>query len=293
VWVRPDYALEECPAPDIVCIPDFFIVPGDRCIGRFDAEIDWLRRCHAGGATMTSACTGAVMLAEAGLLDDADATIHWAYTRTLTRNFPRTRVHPERGLIVSGAGQRIVTAGGGTSWQDLVIYLIGRFVGAKQAMEVAKTYLTNWHEGGQQPFASLLLTQSAGDAVIAKCQEWLASHYTDRSPVSGMTRLSGLPERSFVRRFTRATGLSPLEYVHALRLEEAKQMLETDNLQVEAIANEVGYEDASFFSRLFRRKVGLTPAQYRRRFGQLRIALREPAAEDGKQVAAGPAATRI
>ena len=70
-------------------------------------------------------------------------------------------------------------------------------------------------------------------------------------------------------------------------------MLETDNLQVEAIANEVGYEDASFFSRLFRRKVGLTPAQYRRRFGQLRIALREPAAEDGKQVAAGPAATRI
>ena len=273
IWIKPDHALEDCPTPDIVCIPDFFTPPGDRCIGRFDAEIAWLRRCHAGGATLASSCVGAVMLAETGLLDDLDATIHWAYVRTLTSNFPRIRVHPERTLVVSGAGQRVVTAGGGTSWQDLTIYLIGRFAGPKPAMEVAKTYLSNWHDAGQQPFASLLLGRHSADAVIANCQEWLGSHYADRSPVSGMMKLSGLPERSFIRRFTKATGMSPLDYVHALRLEEAKQMLEMDDLMIEAIANEVGYEDASFFGRLFRRKVGLTPAQYRRRFGHLRRAL--------------------
>lgn len=88
-----------------------------------------------------------------------------------------------------------------------------------------------------------------------------------------MTELSGLPERSFVRRFSKAAGMAPLGYVHALRLEEAKQMLETGDLPVEAIANEVGYEDTSFFGRLFRRKVGLTPAQYRLRFGSLRRVL--------------------
>ena len=88
-----------------------------------------------------------------------------------------------------------------------------------------------------------------------------------------MTRLSGLPERTFVRRFAKATGLSPLEYVHAVRLEEAKQMLETEDAPIEAIALEIGYEDASFFNRLFRRKVGLTPAQYRRRFGSIRRSL--------------------
>ena len=88
-----------------------------------------------------------------------------------------------------------------------------------------------------------------------------------------MIALSDLPERSFIRRFTKATGLTPMDYVHALRLEEAKQMLETTDLSVDAIANEVGYEDASFFGRLFRRKVALTPAQYRLRFGMLRKAL--------------------
>jgi transcriptional regulator GlxA family with amidase domain len=88
-----------------------------------------------------------------------------------------------------------------------------------------------------------------------------------------MIQLSGLAERSFKRRFQQATGMSPLAYVHALRLEEAKQMLETSEDSVEAIANAVGYEDAGFFSRLFRREVSLTPAQYRKRFGSLRRAI--------------------
>ena len=88
-----------------------------------------------------------------------------------------------------------------------------------------------------------------------------------------MVQLSGLAERSFKRRFQQATGMSPLHYVHTLRLEEAKQMLETSDTAIHTIANEVGYEDAAFFSRLFRRHVMLTPAQYRRRFGGMRRAL--------------------
>jgi len=91
--------------------------------------------------------------------------------------------------------------------------------------------------------------------------------------VAAMASLSGLAERTFKRRFQAATGMSPLEYVHTLRLEEAKQMLETSDTTVEAIANDVGYEDPGFFSRLFRRRVMLTPAQYRRRFGAMRRAL--------------------
>ena len=98
-------------------------------------------------------------------------------------------------------------------------------------------------------------------------------HYAEAQPVALMTRLSGLAERSFTRRFREATGMAPLEYVHTLRLEEAKHMLESAEDPVEGIANDVGYEDAAFFSRLFRRKVGLTPVQYRRRFGSLRRSL--------------------
>ena len=273
IGIKPDYTLDDCPHPAIVCIPDFSLLPGASCAGDFDVEAAWLRRCHAAGATLASVCTSTSLLAATGLLDGLDATIHWAYASTLTRHHPTVRVHPNRALVTTGVGQRIVMAGGGTSHLDLALYLIGRFVGLKEALEVSKAYLINWHDAGQQPFASLHVSQPASDGLIARCQAWVAEHYAGPSPVGAMTKLSGLPERTFIRRFVKATGLSPLEYVHALRLEEAKQILETEELSIEAIAEQVGYEDASFFGRLFRRKVGLTPAQYRLRFGSLRRAL--------------------
>ena len=133
--------------------------------------------------------------------------------------------------------------------------------------------MLQWHDLGQQPFASLMYFRQAEDAVINRCQEWVALNYNRPSPVASMIEIANLAERSFMRRFLAATGMTPLEYVHAHRLEEAKQMLETGDLPVEAIANEVGYEDASFFRRLFRRNVGLTPLQYRLRSGSLRRAL--------------------
>lgn len=273
IAIKPDHTLADCPLPAVICIPDFSLPPGDSCVGHFAAEVEWLRRHHAAGATLASVCTSNMLLAATGLLDGLDAAIHWAYAAGLRHHHPTVRAHPNRSLVVSGVGQRIVMAGGGTSHLDLILYLIGRFVGVREAMEVAKAYLINWHDGGQQPFASLQLSKQANDGLIAKCQAWVAEHYASASPVGAMTRLSGLPERTFVRRFAKETGLSPLEYVHALRLEEAKQMLETTDLSIEALAEQIGYEDPSFFGRLFRRKVGLTPAQYRRRFGFVHRAL--------------------
>jgi len=273
IWVKPDYDFSECPRPDIVCIPDFFVNPGDSVAGQYNAEALWLKQCHENGAMMTSACSGAVLLGEAGLLVNCEATIHWGYVATLTNNYPGVKVRVDQSLVLSGVAQRIVMAGGGSSWQDLALYLIARFVGLKEAMEVAKIWLLQWHDLGQQPFASLMNFRQSSDAVINRCQEWLAMNYRTQAAVAAMVAFSGLPERSFIRRFAKATGMSPLEYIHALRLEEAKQLLETTDLPVEAIANEVGYEDTSFFGRLFRRKAGISPLQYRLRFGSLRRAL--------------------
>lgn len=273
IWVKPDFGLDDCPRPDIVCIPDFYVDPGASVAGRYDAEARWLKAVHTGGAMLASACSGAVLLGEAGLLNNSDATIHWGYVATLTNNYPGVRVKPHQTLVLTGEAQRIVMAGGGTSWHDLALYLIARFVGLREAMEVAKVYMLQWHDLGQQPFTALLNFRRSEDAVINRCQEWAALNYRTHSPVAAMIGLSGLPGRSFMRRFSGATGMTPLDYVHALRLEEAKQMLETGDLAVEAITNEIGYEDTSFFSRLFRRKVGLTPKQYRLRFGSLRRAL--------------------
>ena len=273
IWVKPDYDFRGCPKPDIVCIPDFFVNPGDSVAGKYDAEATWLKKCHADGAMMASACSGAVLLGEAGLLSNCEATIHWGYVSTLTNNYPGVKVRIDQSLVLSGEAQRIIMAGGGSSWQDLALYLIARFVGLKEAMEVAKVYMLQWHDLGQQPFASLMKLRQSSDADISRCQEWLAINYRNNAPIAAMIRHSGLPERTFVRRFRKATGLSPLDYVHALRLEEAKQLLEATDSPVEGIANRVGYEDSSFFGRLFRRKLGITPKQYRLRFGSLRRVL--------------------
>lgn len=273
IIVHPHCTLDETPASEVVCVPEILVPPGQPLEGRFDAEIAWLERLYASGCVIATSCSGALLLAEAGLLDGRDATTHWAYCDVMKRRYPRVRVHAQRSLVVAGEGQRLIMAGGGTSWLDLALYLIARLAGIEAAMQTARLNLIDWHAVGQQPFARLARSRQVDDAVIARCQTWIAEHYAEPSPVAGMIRLSGLPERSFKRRFKTATGMAPLEYVHTLRLEEAKQMLEATQEPVEAVAGQVGYGDAAFFTRLFRRHVGLTPAQYRRRFGNLRRAV--------------------
>jgi transcriptional regulator GlxA family with amidase domain len=273
VRITPEMTLERCPAPTIVCVPELLISPSESLEGRLATEIGWLKGCYAAGATLATACSGAVLLAEAGLLHGLDATTHWAFCDVLQQRYPDIRVHRKRSLVVTGEGQRLVMAGGGTSWLDLALYLIARHVGVEVAMQTARLNLIDWHAIGQLPFARLAASRQSEDASIARCQRWIAEHYRERAPVATMARISGLPERSFKRRFRQATGMAPIEYVHTLRIEEAKQMLEAGSDPVEAIASEVGYEDAGFFSRLFRRKVDLTPAGYRKRFGSLRRAL--------------------
>jgi transcriptional regulator GlxA family with amidase domain len=269
----PEGGLDMSAVPDVVCVPDLNVMPGESLDGRFAAEIAWLRACYAGGAVIGTACSGALLLAHAGLLDGQDATTHWAFNDDLQRSYPSVKVCPGRALVVSGREQRLVMAGGGTTWLDLAIYLIARLVSVQVATQAARVHLVNWHDIGTQPFARLARSRQSADSVIGRCQEWIAMNYRSHAPVNAMIQLAGLPERSFKRRFLQATGLSPLQYVHTLRIEEAKQMLEAGDEPVERIADEVGYEDAGFFSRLFQRNVGLTPAQYRRRFGALRRAL--------------------
>jgi len=291
--VEPACAIADAPRPDVLAIPDLAVMPDDDLSGRYLAERDWIRQLYEDGVMLATACTGGLVLAEAGLLDGRDATLHWAYCDAMARRYPRVRVHPNRALVITGDEQRIVMAGGGTAWHDLALYLVARYLGAEEAMRVARLYLIDWHDLGQLPFASLSCKRQTDDTVISRCQAWVAQHYEEDAPVSAMVAVSGLSERSFKRRFQRATGMSPLEYVHTLRVEEAKHLLETTDAPVEAIANEVGYADASFFGRLFRRKVAMTPAQYRRRFGALRRMLESGAGAAARTApATQPASTR-
>ena len=276
IVITPQATLAEA-GGDIVVVPELTVPPGEPLDGRFLPEIEWLRQRHMAGSTLATACSGAILLAEAGLLDGQEATTHWAYRDVMRARYPRVRLRVDAALVSAGDGQRLVMAGGGTSWLDLGLYLIARYAGTEKAVEVARLNLIDWHDAGQLPFARLARTAQSTDAAVGRAQDWVATHYRERSPVAGMVEASGLPERSFKRRFRQATGFAPLEYTHRLRLEEARHLLEGTDRPVEAIAEDVGYEDAGFFGRLFRRSVGLTPAHYRRRFRTMHRRLEEAA----------------
>jgi len=276
--VTPEASLAAAQQAHIVCLATLEVPPDEPLDDRYAVEVAWLRERYTGGATIASACSGAVLLARTGLLDGLEATSHWAYCEALRREYPRTRWLAERTLVMSGPDQRLVMAGSGISWHLLAMHLIARFAAPKQALEVARMKLMDLNATSPIAYASLKYTGRTADPVIARCQQWAAQNYAEAAPVMQMVALSGLPERTFKRRFALVTGMSPLEYVHALRLEEAKQMLETAEAPIEAIALEVGYQDAGFFGRLFRRKVSMTPAQYRGHFGALARQLSGPVA---------------
>ena len=290
VRIVPDASFESCPAPDIVCITDIQELPGTELSSRYKPEIDYLLQAWRAGATLCSTCSGALLLAGTGLLDGYEGTSHWAFCDRLTRDFPRTRWTAERTLVVTGPEQRLMMGGSGSAWYMLVLAVIARFASPEEAMEVARINLLGSSDISAVAYSSLTRgTRPADDPLIAQCQVWAASNYSVDSPVGRLVALSGLAERTFKRRFTESTGMSPLEYIHTLRLEESKQLLESTDMPIEAVAVEVGYQDASFFNRLFRRKVHLSPAQYRRRFGELSQQLRRIAKGPGALPANRPA----
>jgi transcriptional regulator GlxA family with amidase domain len=258
------------PAPEIVIVTDLAFPLDADPRGRWPAEAAWARQRHAEGAVLCSICTGSLFLAEAGLLDGLEATSHWSAARLFRARYPQVRLRPERILSPAGPEHRIVTAGGASSWAELGLYLVARLAGAVEARRMAKLFVIGDKADGQLPFAAMARPRQHEDAAIDKAQLWLAGNYAEPNPVAHMAAVAGLPDRSFSRRFRKATGYGPVEYVHALRVEEAKQMLETTAEPAEAVAAAVGYADPVFFRRVFKRHVGVTPARYRRRFGQAR-----------------------
>jgi transcriptional regulator GlxA family with amidase domain len=264
--VEPAAAIDEVERADIVILPELWLGPDEHLSGRYPTLIEWITARYRDGACLYSACSGALLLAETGLLNGCDATSHWGYQDLFKRRYPQVRFRPEPNLCFADAHGRIVTAGGTTSWHDLALHIISRHVSPGEAMRMAKVYLLKWHEEGQLPYEPLVRQQPHSDAAVRACEAWLREHFREPGVVARTVEYAGLPERTLKRRFKLATGLALIDYVQNLRIEEAKRLLETSDRAVDDICYETGYEDASFFRRLFKRRTGVAPAQYRRVF---------------------------
>ena len=266
VLVEPDFAVDGVHQTDVAIVCDMYQPIDVPPRGRYRCEIDWIKRIYAKGAIVTSVCSGSIILAESGILDGLEAAGHWAYREMFRDHYAKVKLMDNAILCVAGEQDRIVTAGAVASWQALALYLITRLCGAEQAIQTTKIFLLSDHTSGQLPFAVTTPRLQQADAVIGDCQVWIAENYACSNPVSRMTARAGLKPRTFARRFRSATDCQPMDYVHAIRIEEAKQLLETSHISVEEVSLAVGYEDSTSFRRLFKRKGGLTPAAYRRKF---------------------------
>jgi transcriptional regulator GlxA family with amidase domain len=253
-------------ATDIVIVPSIILATEGWQKGRYPDLVDWLRAMHARGAVLCSACSGIFLLAETGLFDGIDATVHFIYADAFADTYPGVRIHPERVLVVSGRNEELVSSGASMAWHDLVLYLIARHVGATAAQAIARSFALQWHQDGLAPYIVFEGRRDHGDSAIKTAQDWVATRFSVANPIEEMIRSAGLTERTFKRRFTAATGTSPIAYVQRLRIEDAKRRLERTETPVDEIAWQVGYEEPAFFRRLFKRVTGLTPGNYRRRF---------------------------
>jgi transcriptional regulator GlxA family with amidase domain len=259
-------AVDTVTATDIVVVPSILLGPNGWKKARYPTLVEWLIAMHRRGALLCSACSGVFLLAETGLFDGKDATVHYDYARSFAETYPAVRIHSERVLVISGHREELISSGASMTWHDLVLYLIARFAGSIAAQAVARSFALQWHQDGLAPFIVFEGRTDHGDAEVLTAQKWLATHFSVANPVEEMIKRSRLKERTFKRRFTNASGLPPIAYIQRLRIEDAKRRLERTDTPVDEIGWQVGYEDPAFFRRLFRRTTGLTPGTYRKRF---------------------------
>lgn len=223
----------------------------------------WMNARHAEGSTLCSVCAGAFVLAETGLIDGRRVTTHWAFARQLAARFPGVELAEEQMVIDDGD---IMTAGGILAWTDLGLTLVERLMGASIMLATARFLLIDPPRRSQRPFSQFVPRFDHGDTAILRVQQHLHAHADEASGVAELAAMAGLTERTFLRRFAKATGLRPVEYLQQMRIAKAREALELTNHSIDRIAWAVGYSDPAAFRKVFQKLTGLAPNHYRQRF---------------------------
>ncbi|MGW0518670.1 helix-turn-helix domain-containing protein [Crossiella sp. NPDC003009] len=244
---------------------DTVIVPGWLPVDEppSGAVVQALRRAHARGARVASICSGAFLLAHAGLLDGRRATTHWAQTEELAARFPRVRVDPD--VLYVDHGDVATSAGAGAGF-DLCMHLVRRDQGARYAADIARTMVMPPHREGGQLQYSAPPHPAQFDGTLAPLLDWAAERLGEPVTVESLAVRAGLSTRTLARRFAEQLGTSPGQWLLARRLAVAQDLLESSDLPLEAIARRVGLSSATNLRRRFASALGTTPGAYRRVF---------------------------
>lgn len=227
--------------------------------------LDLLKWGHQKQLLLAANCTGTFFLAEAGLLEQCQATTHWGYQKEFEERYPNVRLDIEQ--LITQAGN-IFCAGGGLSWFDLAVYLIEKELGYDAALQVAKAFVIDYRRESQLTYSLSQLSHKHQDALVARVQGYLSEHIQDDLDLDGLADIFNISSRTLIRRFKAALRVTPGAYIQQLRIEKAQKQLAETALTPTQIIHHLGYEDLSSFRRLFKRQTGLTLAQYRQRYAK-------------------------
>jgi transcriptional regulator GlxA family with amidase domain len=260
--IHADHRYDQAP-PGI----DTLLVAGGRGAEKYHTHPGlqrWIRRQSRVVRRLGSICTGAFLLAEAGLLDGRRATTHWASCDELARRYPRVRVEPDTIYVRDGA---LYTSAGVTAGMDLALAMVEDDLGRDVALGVARALVMFLRRpGGQSQFSAQLAAQLAEHEPLRDLQTWIVEHPRHELSVPALARRVAMSPRNFARAFTREVGTTPAKFVAAVRAETARRLLEETSHGLEAICAESGFGTVEAMRRVFLRTVGVAPGQYRQRF---------------------------
>lgn len=263
VRLQPTLVAREIPAPDLVVVPGLDDNLGESfALNRGWSA--WIARWHASGARIASSCTGAFLVAEAGVLRGRPATTHWMFANELARRYPSIELRPDRIIVDNGD---VITSGGATAFLNLVIYLVERFGGHERANLAAKVLLVDGHRSSQLPYVAPLPGRFHNDLVVHQIQQHIDGHLDESLQIARLADQFGLSSRTLSRRFIAAAGRGPQAYLQHARVQQAKRLLETTNDPIDEVRRHAGYNDPAAFRRVFKQTTGVTPSAYRSAYG--------------------------
>lgn len=262
IEVRPDRTIfDPCPAFDSV------LVPGG--LGVFDVLEDqtvseWLVAQSRSSRRLAAICNGGFALGAAGLLNERTVSTHWMDAERMARMFPRAKLEADRIFVKDGA---IYTTAGVTAGIDLSLLLIEEDFGRQMALDVARYLIVPLRRaGGQSQFSPLLNLQASTDTVVAEIQQYILANLHVQHDAASLAAQFHVSSRHLARVFGKATGMSPVAFLRDARIEAVRRLLETTDLPLKTIAVRCGFQDAEQLRRLFLRRLGLGPSQYKQQF---------------------------
>ncbi|WP_423369070.1 GlxA family transcriptional regulator [Burkholderia sp. LMG 32019] len=265
-----DGAIDGHSAADAIWLTAPFVADLERLLARpasLAPLFDALRRHHARGTLIATYCTGAFLLAEAGLLDGRVATTHWSKASNFRVRYPDVAL---RASDVLTEQDDILCGGAVTSYQNLALRVVDKLANARVAAAVARLMLIDVNRVSQDSFIDLgrMGHDEHDDPAIARAQRWMEKHLREPFSLARLSDHVAMSERTLHRRFRDAVGAPPLRYLQSLRIEVAKRLLAETKLAIDTVCERVGYADISGFRQLFKRETGISPGEYRRRFTQ-------------------------